>query len=144
MNLKSSVGIPKDYVLGGRGLIVGRAKLFFSAPQRPERLWGPPLSYQMGTGCSFPGVKRQERESNNLPPSSAAIKNSRAIPPFPITSSWHRAQFIKQKDNFTCTQLVTRYTIQFYSIGCIKYPVCSKQKVGNSSPTSWLRCFYCS
>jgi hypothetical protein len=38
MSQKSSVGIPEDYGLGGRGSIVGRAKVFFSAPQRPERL----------------------------------------------------------------------------------------------------------
>jgi hypothetical protein len=33
-----------------------------------------PTSYKMGTGGSFPGVKRQGRETGHSPPSSAEIK----------------------------------------------------------------------
>jgi hypothetical protein len=36
-------------------------------------------------------VKQPGRESYQSPPSSAEVKNSGAILPFPHTSSWHRA-----------------------------------------------------
>jgi hypothetical protein len=42
--------------------------------------WGSggiaPASYPMGTGGSFPGVKRPGREADHSPPSSAEVKNS--------------------------------------------------------------------
>jgi hypothetical protein len=38
----SSVGIATGYELDCRGSIPGRGKRFFSPPQRPDRLWGPP------------------------------------------------------------------------------------------------------
>jgi hypothetical protein len=37
----------------------------------------------MATGGSFTGVKRQGREADDSPPSSAEVKNGGAIPPFP-------------------------------------------------------------
>jgi hypothetical protein len=37
------------------------------------------------------GVKRPGREAEHSPPSSAAVENSRSIPPFPHTSSWRGA-----------------------------------------------------
>jgi hypothetical protein len=33
-----------------------------------------PTSYKIGTGGSFPGVKRQGREANHSPPTSAEVK----------------------------------------------------------------------
>jgi hypothetical protein len=33
-----------------------------------------PASYAMGTGGSFPGEKRQEREADHSPPTSAEAK----------------------------------------------------------------------
>jgi hypothetical protein len=40
------------------GSIFGRGKRFFSPPQLPDWLWGPPTSYPKGTGGSFHrGVK---------------------------------------------------------------------------------------
>jgi hypothetical protein len=33
-----------------------------------------PSSYTMGTGSSFPGVKRPEREADHSPPTSAEVK----------------------------------------------------------------------
>jgi hypothetical protein len=33
-----------------------------------------PTSYKMGTGGSFPGVKRQGREADHSPPTSAEVK----------------------------------------------------------------------
>jgi hypothetical protein len=44
-------------------------------------------SYPMGTGGSFPVVKRQVRESDHSPPSSVEVKNDGAITPLPHTSS---------------------------------------------------------
>jgi hypothetical protein len=41
----------------------------------------------MGTVGSFPGVKRQKREADHSPASSAEVKNAGAISPLPHTSS---------------------------------------------------------
>jgi hypothetical protein len=38
----SSVGITTGYGLGGHVSSPGRSKRFFSTPQRPDWLWGPP------------------------------------------------------------------------------------------------------
>jgi hypothetical protein len=38
---KVHVGNATSYELDGRGSIPGRAKRFFSSPQRPDRLWSP-------------------------------------------------------------------------------------------------------
>jgi hypothetical protein len=42
-------------------------------------------------GAVSPEVKRQGREDDHSPPSSAEVKNAGAIPPFPHTSSWNGA-----------------------------------------------------
>jgi hypothetical protein len=47
-----------------------------------------PAFYTRGTGALFPGIKRQGREANHSPLSSAEVKNARAIPPLPHVSSW--------------------------------------------------------
>jgi hypothetical protein len=41
----------------GIGVRVPVGTRFFSSPRRPNRLWGPPTSYPMGTGGSFPWGK---------------------------------------------------------------------------------------
>jgi hypothetical protein len=46
-----------------------------------------PTSYPMGTGGSFPGIKRPGGDTDHSPPSSAEVKNSGTIPPLPHTSS---------------------------------------------------------
>jgi hypothetical protein len=52
-----------------------------------------PTSYKMGTGGSYPGVKRQGREADHSPPTSAEVKKMcGSIHPLPHTSSWHNAQ----------------------------------------------------
>jgi hypothetical protein len=51
-----------------------------------------PASYQMGTGGFCSGVKRQGRETDNLPACSAEVIKNGAIPPLPHSSSWNRAQ----------------------------------------------------
>jgi hypothetical protein len=75
-NLDSSVGIATSYELDDRGVEVRVpvASRNFSFPSRPDRLWGPPTSYPMGTGSLFPGVKRQGREADHSPPISAEVK----------------------------------------------------------------------
>jgi hypothetical protein len=42
----------------------------------------PPIHWV--SGDLLPGIKRQEREDNHSPPSSAEVKNCGAIPPLPI------------------------------------------------------------
>jgi hypothetical protein len=42
-----------------------------------------PASYPNGTVGFSPGVKRQGREADHSPPSSAEVKNGGAIPPLP-------------------------------------------------------------
>jgi hypothetical protein len=54
------------------GLRAGQPR-FFTSPQRPDRLWGPP------------SVKRQGCEADHSPPSSAEFKNGGAILPRPIS-----------------------------------------------------------
>jgi hypothetical protein len=43
----------------------------FTSPYRPDRLWCP-----VGTGGSFPGVKRQGREGDHSPPTNAEVKKT--------------------------------------------------------------------
>jgi hypothetical protein len=49
-------------------------------PAQPRTLWMPE--------AHSPGVERQRREVDQLPPSSAEAENGEAIPPLPQTSSW--------------------------------------------------------
>jgi hypothetical protein len=77
-----------SYWLDPLGSIPGRGKGFFSISQRPDRLWGPPSLPSRGYRELFPpGVKRQGRETDRSPPSSAEAKDDGAIPPLPHTSS---------------------------------------------------------
>jgi hypothetical protein len=73
----SSVGIATGYGLddqGGESSSPGRVKIFhFSISSRPALgSTQPPI--KMGTGGSFPGVKRQEREADHSSPTSAEDK----------------------------------------------------------------------
>jgi hypothetical protein len=64
MSRDSSVGIATGYGLDdqrGGSSSPGRVKIFH-------------FSYKMGTGGSFPGVKRQGRESDHSPQTSADVK----------------------------------------------------------------------
>jgi hypothetical protein len=42
-----------------------------------------PSSYPMGTGSSFPGIRRPGRKADHSPPSSAKIKNAWCCTTFP-------------------------------------------------------------
>jgi hypothetical protein len=59
MSRDSSVGIATGYglVARGVGIRVPVGSRIFSSLRRPDRLWGPPTSYPMGTGDSFPWDK---------------------------------------------------------------------------------------
>jgi hypothetical protein len=59
MSRDSSVGIAKGYGLEDWGSIRGLAKIVFSTPQRPDRLWGPHSLLSNGylNGGSFHGSK---------------------------------------------------------------------------------------
>jgi hypothetical protein len=96
-----SVDIATGYGLDGRGSIPGKGQIFlFSTasipvlgPVQPAIQWVPgPLS---------PEVKRQGREADHSPPSSAEAKNSAAISPIPNTPSWRFPYLIKHRDSFT-------------------------------------------
>jgi hypothetical protein len=57
-----TVGITASYWLydrkgggGGVGVRVPVGSRIFTSPYCPDRLWGQPTSYPMGTGDSFPG-----------------------------------------------------------------------------------------
>jgi hypothetical protein len=62
----------------------GQEILVFSTTSRPQ----PTLQWVPGL---FPGVKRPGNEADHPPPSSAEVKNGRAIPPLPHTASWRGA-----------------------------------------------------
>jgi hypothetical protein len=74
----SSVGIATGYGMdeqGGREFRVpiGSKKIVIS-PYRPDRLWVHPTSYKNGYQGLFPGVKRQVREADHSPPTSAEVE----------------------------------------------------------------------
>jgi hypothetical protein len=74
----SSIGIAIGCGLDGRGSILVRSK---RSSRQALRLTQPSIKWA-------PGVKRPGLEADNLPPSSAEIKNGGAISPLPHTSSW--------------------------------------------------------
>jgi hypothetical protein len=84
----SSVDIETGYGLGDRGSIPGRGKIcLYSTASCPAL--GPKKPPIQGAPRTFtPGVKRPGREFDHSPPCSAKVKNGRAVPPLPDTSSW--------------------------------------------------------
>jgi hypothetical protein len=56
------------------GSTPGKGWKFFFSP--PDRLWGHPVLYPMGTGGSFLEVKWPGREADHSLPPSAEIKNA--------------------------------------------------------------------
>jgi hypothetical protein len=89
-NRDSSLGI-ETRLRAGRprrlSSISGRDKRFFSSPQHPDELWGPPSLLFNG----YQGVMQQAREAEHLPPSGAEVKNGGAIYILPDISSWRGA-----------------------------------------------------
>jgi hypothetical protein len=74
MSRDSSVGIATGYGLDdqrGGSSSPGRVKNFhFSISSMGLH----PTSFKMGTGASFPGVKRQGPEADHSPPTNAEVK----------------------------------------------------------------------
>ena len=66
--------------------IPGKGKRFLFPPQRLAWLWSHPCSCPLGTGLYFLG-----HETGHLSPSSADVKNDRALPSLPHMSSWRSA-----------------------------------------------------
>jgi hypothetical protein len=84
-----SVGIATGYGLDGRVQFLAGAK--FSLLHRVQACFGAhPVSYSMGTGGDFTGIKPAGREADHSL-SSVEDKNGGAIPPLPCTPSWHSA-----------------------------------------------------
>jgi len=48
-------------------------------------------SYSMGTGGSYPGVKRPERDADHSSLSGAEVNDAWSYTSLPNTSSWHGA-----------------------------------------------------
>jgi hypothetical protein len=85
----SSAGIMTDYELNSLVSITGRGKRYFSTPQRPNRLCGPPsLLSTESRGVFHSGLICQVLKADHSPPSSTKVNNGGTIPPLPHTSSW--------------------------------------------------------
>jgi hypothetical protein len=71
------VGLATGYGLEDQGVGV-RVPVWariFTSPCRPDGLWGPPNLLSNGYwGALSPGVKRQGREADHSPPTSAGVK----------------------------------------------------------------------
>jgi hypothetical protein len=72
----SIVGIATGYGLGERGVRVRVpvGSRIFTSPIMQTGFGAHPTSYTMGTGGSFPGLKRPGREADHSPPANAEIK----------------------------------------------------------------------
>jgi hypothetical protein len=87
------------YGLDGQGLNPSRAKFVLSSAMSKQALGPiqPPNHWVLGV--IFREVNQLRHETDLSPPSSAEVKNDRAISPLPCTSSWHSAYLIKHRDN---------------------------------------------
>jgi hypothetical protein len=102
----SSVGIALDNGPDDRGSRVrfSAGAGNFSLHHRVQNGSGAhPASYPMGTGALSLGIKRQGREADHSPPSSAEVEGwVKLYLHSPNTPSWRGAQ-LKHRDNFTFT-----------------------------------------
>jgi hypothetical protein len=73
---------------GQPGSIAGRGKKFYLYSTAYTPALGSTQAFIKWVPGSILGGKRQEREADHSPPFSEEVKNGRAIPPFPHTSSW--------------------------------------------------------
>jgi hypothetical protein len=91
--------------------------------QRPDRLRGPPSLISNGyKGVLSSGVKRQGREADHSPSTSAEIKKCGSRYPSPHTPFWHIYILVKHSDNFylfTFTILYIPYYIYINIYICV-------------------------
>jgi hypothetical protein len=87
------VGFKVEYVLSGRpraqSTSPGRGKHFFLLRVVQTGSEVHATSYPVGTGGSFPGVKRSGCEPDHTPPDSAEVKKTwiyTSTPPFTFTA----------------------------------------------------------
>jgi hypothetical protein len=94
----------RGYGLADRGSITSRGKRFYSPPYSSNRFWGPPSLLYNVTGALFSGVKRQGREADHSPPSSAEVKNVGVISSLSHMPWWVLLNYIfKYRDNLAFT-----------------------------------------
>jgi hypothetical protein len=89
MSRDSSVIIASGYGIDCRGSVPLRGKVFiFSTASRP--VLGPTQPPILWAQAALsPGVKWPDREADHSPPSNAEVKNGKAMPSLPNSSSWH-------------------------------------------------------
>jgi hypothetical protein len=71
--------------------LIAGANRFFSCPQHPDWLQGPPTLLSKWYNALSPEVKWWGCKSDHSPPYLAEVKNGGAKPPLPHMPSWHSA-----------------------------------------------------
>jgi hypothetical protein len=84
-------GIATGFGLDGQGSLPGRSKKFFSTPQRPDQLWGPPSLLCNGYQGSFPEGKAAGAWSWPLASIYCQGQECGAVLPLLHASSWRSA-----------------------------------------------------
>jgi hypothetical protein len=99
------------------------------------------VSYRMGTGGSFPKIRRPEREADHTFPSSTDVKNGGVIPPLLHAFSWNNAQLMKYRDNFrsrdSSVGIATTYGLDDRGVGRVKsflFTPSSRPALGSTQP----------
>jgi hypothetical protein len=120
-SLNTVVGIATGYGLDDRGVRVWVpvGSKIFSSPRRSDRLRGSPNKLSSWYLGLFPGVKRQRREADHSPPTSAEVKKMWiyiSTPPYTFMAS---AWLVKHRDNFTF------YLYHIMILSCIPMTMCS-------------------
>jgi hypothetical protein len=96
--------------LDDRGSIPGRDKKVSSSPQCPDRLWALPSLLTNGYRSCLPGIMRPGSEADYPTPPSAYVKDGKAIPPLPHTSSWRGAYLVTHKKCYPFKSFLQRMT----------------------------------
>jgi hypothetical protein len=127
----SSVGTARDWMARFE-LLVGARFLLLSMVSRP--VLGPTRLPSNGYRGNFLGGKANGSWSWLFASIQCQVKNGGGILPLPHLSSWHSAQLIKHRDNFTllteykssvtarstCLSCIVRYKLNFYIYYLIK------------------------